>query len=112
MPESLRLCFGRSMPMAESLRVCFGEFPDTPESFRVCLGGLAGSSGKSGTSMIVADNSDLGEEDPELDLFGFGRTMASCGDEALFKRTFFTTGWPFFPSLVLGASETDFDRLI
>jgi hypothetical protein len=65
-----------------------GGVMETPESFLVCLGGVMGSGGVGGTSGTVTDTVDFDEDD----LRGLGRTMASCGDEALFRWTFRTIG--------------------
>ena len=79
-----------------------GALIDMPESFLECLIGLEGAGGVRGTSVTVVETADL----DEVDLRGLGRTMASCGVEALFRCTFRTTGWSFFPPLVLDRSVT------
>jgi hypothetical protein len=67
-----------------------------PESLRECLAGFAGSSGNGGISMTVVVTSDF--EDAEPDLRGFGRTMASWGEEELFSCTILTIGCPPLPT--------------
>lgn len=114
--SDLRLCGGERAGERDGVSSSVGDgesggLIDTPESFLLCLlEGFAGSSGRAGISMMVAVTFDFGLEEPDPDLRGFGRTIANWGDDELCKRTFLTTGCPFFEvDLTLVTSEADFE---
>ena len=81
------VCGAGTGPAGNSTSVGSGGLIETPESFLTCLTGLDGNGGEGVTSFTLTETSDLDEPD----LRGFGRTMANCGDEALFRCTFLTT---------------------